>query len=194
MTSAGTGEGQDYNSGDPLFVLDEQLRVVSWNAGIAELTGVATETAIGKPCWSILGGVADDGAAVCHAACRLARNAFQCRSPSSGSLLVRTASGRRRVIVSTIAARVAGKRRLVHLMRAAPAAPSSSPAAEDVAELTPREREVLELLSAGEGPKEIAAGLGITVSTVRTHIRHILRKLGVHTQLAAVVRASSIGG
>ncbi|HSC74480.1 MAG TPA: helix-turn-helix transcriptional regulator [Gaiellaceae bacterium] len=46
----------------------------------------------------------------------------------------------------------------------------------------------------GEGPKEIAAGLGITVSTVRTHIRHILRKLGVHTQLAAVVRASSVGG
>ena len=55
--------------------------------------------------------------------------------------------------------------------------------------LTPRQREVLDLLGAGEDARQIAAELGITITTVRTHIRHILRTLGVHTQLAAVVRA-----
>jgi DNA-binding NarL/FixJ family response regulator len=109
-------------------------------------------------------------------------------------LLVRTASGRRRVVVSTIAAPNAGERRLVHLLHEAPTVSSSSPAVREVAELTPREREVLELLGAGEGAKEIATRLGVSVATVRTHIRHILRKLGVHTQLAAVVRTCGSDG
>jgi PAS domain-containing protein len=71
----------EFRSGDPLFVVDEELRIVSWNAGIEALTGMAAGAAVGQPCWSVLGGLADDGAVVCHAACALARDALQCRSP-----------------------------------------------------------------------------------------------------------------
>jgi DNA-binding CsgD family transcriptional regulator len=53
--------------------------------------------------------------------------------------------------------------------------------------LTPREREILRLLAAGKTAKPIAAELSLSVPTVRTHIQHILRKLGVHSCLEAAV-------
>lgn len=178
-----------YVSGDPLFVLDEGLRVVAWNAAVEELTGIAAEEAVGEPCWRVLAGVAEDGAVVCHAGCALAREALKRRTRSSQSLLVRTTSGRRRVTVSTITAGVGrDPRLLLHLLRPQQADPST-PSGREVEQLTPRQREVLEMLGDGKDAREIAATLGVTVATIRTHIRHILRALGVHTQLAAVVRA-----
>jgi two-component system nitrate/nitrite response regulator NarL len=55
--------------------------------------------------------------------------------------------------------------------------------------LTDREFEVLGRLVHGESGKQIALAMGITYSTVRTHIQNILAKLGVHTRLAAVAFA-----
>jgi DNA-binding NarL/FixJ family response regulator len=60
-------------------------------------------------------------------------------------------------------------------------------------ELTTREREVLNLLAQGQPPKRIARELDISVYTCRAHIRAILDKLGVHSQLAAVVQAARLG-
>jgi DNA-binding CsgD family transcriptional regulator len=181
-------QARQYRSGDPLFVVDAELRIVAWNEAVEALTGVPAEAAVGYSCWSVVGGLAEGGAVVCHAGCALAREAFKRRVASSQSLLVRTRSGRHRVTVSTISAGAADSPHLVHLLRSAPATRAVQPAPQ-VERLTPREREVLELLGAGEDARQIAVALGITVATVRTHIRHILRTLGVHTQLAAVVRA-----
>ncbi|MGI8715787.1 MAG: LuxR C-terminal-related transcriptional regulator [Solirubrobacteraceae bacterium] len=50
------------------------------------------------------------------------------------------------------------------------------------APLTPREADVLELLQGGNSNAEIAAALHLGVETVRTHARHIYRKLGVSTR------------
>jgi two-component system response regulator NreC len=47
--------------------------------------------------------------------------------------------------------------------------------------LTDREREVLQLAAEGKPNKEIAAGLGISLTTVETHRTHILQKLGLHS-------------
>lgn len=47
--------------------------------------------------------------------------------------------------------------------------------------LTPREREVLQLLAEGRTPKAIGSILGVTVKTVSTHRRHIMAKLGAST-------------
>ncbi len=47
--------------------------------------------------------------------------------------------------------------------------------------LTPREREVLQLLAEGSSTKEIAARLQVSVKTVETHRRHIMEKLDIHT-------------
>lgn len=50
------------------------------------------------------------------------------------------------------------------------------------APLTPREADVLELLQAGHSNAEIAVALHVGIETVRTHARHIYRKLGVSTR------------
>jgi len=52
--------------------------------------------------------------------------------------------------------------------------------------LTRREHEILSLLAAGKTAKPIAVELSLSLTTVRTHIQHILRKLGVHSCLEAV--------
>jgi LuxR family maltose regulon positive regulatory protein len=54
-------------------------------------------------------------------------------------------------------------------------------------ELTSREREVLELMALDRSNDEIAAELFIAVSTVKTHVNHILRKLGQTTRIGAVL-------
>lgn len=54
-------------------------------------------------------------------------------------------------------------------------------------QLTPREHEVLDALHRGRRVDQIGVELGMGVGTVRTHVRAILRKLGVRSQLAAVV-------
>jgi PAS domain S-box-containing protein len=53
--------------------------------------------------------------------------------------------------------------------------------------LTPRQHEALSLLGAGLGTRDIAVRLGVTEETARNHIRLLLRELGVHTRLEAVV-------
>jgi PAS domain S-box-containing protein len=52
--------------------------------------------------------------------------------------------------------------------------------------LTPRQAEVLRLLEQGRSTKQIAAELHLSTETVRNHIRHLFRALGVNTRLEAV--------
>lgn len=54
--------------------------------------------------------------------------------------------------------------------------------------LTPAEREVLDLLYAGNAVREVAARRGVTVATTRDQVQAVLRKWGVSSQLAAVAR------
>jgi DNA-binding NarL/FixJ family response regulator len=49
------------------------------------------------------------------------------------------------------------------------------------AELTPREREIVQLLAEGKSSKEVAAALGISLKTVVTHRANLMRKLGIHS-------------
>ena len=59
--------------------------------------------------------------------------------------------------------------------------------------LTPRERQVLEALCAGESVTSIAAGWVVSVPTVRTQVRAVLQKLEVGSQLEAVAQAHRCG-
>ncbi len=56
--------------------------------------------------------------------------------------------------------------------------------------LTPREREILTLMSAGHRSDSIAERLVLSRPTVRTHVQNILSKLEVHSQLEAVALAA----
>ena len=58
--------------------------------------------------------------------------------------------------------------------------------------LSPRERQVLHSLAQGHRNKEIALQLGVSVGTVKTHLRHIFRKLTVADRTAAVLAALQV--
>jgi DNA-binding NarL/FixJ family response regulator len=64
--------------------------------------------------------------------------------------------------------------------------------ADDSADLSPREREVLELLARGYLYKEISDSLGISVATVNTYIRRIYEKLHVRSRSQAVAKYGHI--
>ncbi|RME92320.1 MAG: DNA-binding response regulator [Verrucomicrobia bacterium] len=73
-------------------------------------------------------------------------------------------------------------RRVIEAFRTGPGAKGRA----DLAMLTPRETEVLELLAQGFRYKEIAAKLGVSVPTVTTHLHRIYDKLHVTSATAAV--------
>jgi two-component system, NarL family, response regulator LiaR len=61
---------------------------------------------------------------------------------------------------------------------------------DDYESLTPREREVLELIGRGFSNKRIAQELGVAEKTVKTHVTHVLGKLGVADRTQAALYAA----
>jgi two-component system, NarL family, nitrate/nitrite response regulator NarL len=59
--------------------------------------------------------------------------------------------------------------------------------------LSPRESEILCLVATGSSNKEVARALGVAESTVKIHVQHILRKLGLSSRVQAAVYAAEHG-
>jgi DNA-binding NarL/FixJ family response regulator len=82
---------------------------------------------------------------------------------------------------------------LAHLLTSLAATARGSASGAPAAELTDRERQVLQLLGDGHTRKEIAAFLNVSMNTVRTHVRRILGKLEVHSAVRAVAVGRRLG-
>jgi DNA-binding NarL/FixJ family response regulator len=119
------------------------------------------------------------------------------RAGASGFLLKDTAHTE---IVAAIRAVVTGgawldptvTRRLVDEFSARPER-HTPPTPELMAQLTPREREVLVHLAQGLSNAEVAAKLELREATVKTHLAHVMTKLGVRQKTQAVIMAYQTG-
>jgi RNA polymerase sigma factor (sigma-70 family) len=115
---------------------------------------------------------------------------------ASGFLLKRTSPEALIAALHTVAAgdsllSPSVTRRVIERMATQPALNVSSSARLD--ELTPREREVLELVARGLSNSEIATAFVIEESTVKTHVRRILTKLRLRDRVQAVIFAYESG-
>jgi NarL family two-component system response regulator LiaR len=98
--------------------------------------------------------------------------------PAELARAIRVAHAGETIIDPTAAAR---------LMRAIADGPRMS--ATEAGGLTPRERQVLELIARGQSNKRIARALGVSEKTVKTHVGHVLAKLGVTDRTQAALLA-----
>ena len=187
--------------GEAAFIVDQHQRIVHWNEGARQLLGHPSDSVIGRPCHAVLAGKDAYGNTVCSAGCATARMVTFHEPVHAFDVTVRAAGGAglsgRMAIVPLVGFRD-GQRYILHLLlalrpvdptRSSPEATTSHAVsvAGDVSRLTRKEIEVLKHLANPEGTAHVAAALGVSAATVRTHVRNILRKLEAHSRLEAVV-------
>ena len=118
------------------------------------------------------------------------------RAGASGFLLKRTRPEELIAAVHTIAAgnsllSPSVTRRVIDRMAQQPTPELADPAGLEA--LTPREREVFELVARGLSNREIAGTLVVEESTIRTHVKRILMKLDLRDRVQAVILAYESG-
>jgi DNA-binding CsgD family transcriptional regulator len=155
-------------------------------------------------------GEREDGGPFCAHGCSVMHLARAHRPVSSFEMRIRTRSGDKRwVSVSNLTLETEAGPYLVHLLRDSQGAHDAlemahgliqlsskkeapAPRRRDVPALTPRQLEVLQLLSEGKSVKEIGKGLYLSEATVRNHVRSLLQALGAHSQLEVLAKAREV--
>jgi PAS domain S-box-containing protein len=199
---------------DGAFVVDRSLRITAWSEAATALLGHAPDEAVGRPCYAVIAGRADDGGLFCRRRCEPLRCALAGGFHPNFEICTRTRDGRMLwVNISIVVMPLSpdGGGQMLHIFRpierqkqleafvrqtissaaehlpAKPLLPGSPQAA--ARSLSGRERDVLRLLRNGRTTHEVASALGISATTVRTHTQHILEKLDLHSKTAAVLYA-----
>jgi PAS domain S-box-containing protein len=198
-------------TGDAVFVVGPDYRIVYWDSEAESLTGLLSEEVVGKHCYEVVLGEREGGNPFCTYGCSVMRLAQAGRPVSSYDMRITTRTGQKRwVNVSNLSVDSDEGPYLVHLLRDSQgthetmemargliqlSSKKDAPALDrkDVPVLTPRQLEVLRLLSEGKGAKEIGQELYLSQATVRNHIRSLLQALGAHSQLEALAKARELG-
>jgi len=198
-------------TGDAVFVVGPDYRIVYWDSEAESLTGLLSEEVVGKHCYEVVLGEREGGNPFCTYGCSVMRLAQAGRPVSSYDMRITTRTGQKRwVNVSNLSVDSDEGPYLVHLLRDSQgthetmemargliqlSSKKDAPALDrkDVPVLTPRQLEVLRLLSEGKGAKEIGQDLYLSQATVRNHIRSLLQALGAHSQLEALAKARELG-
>jgi PAS domain S-box-containing protein len=198
-------------TGDAVYVVGPDYRIVHWDEQMESLTGVLSEEVLAKPCYEAVMGEREDGGPFCAHGCSVMHLARAHRPVSSFEMRIRTRSGDRRwVSVSNLALETEEGPYLVHLLRDSKGAHDAlqmahgliqlsskkaapAPRRQNVPALTPRQLEVLKLLSEGKSVKDIGKELYLSEATIRNHVRSLLQALGAHSQLEVLAKAREIG-
>lgn len=185
-----------FATGEPAYAVDRDGTIVAWNTAASRAFGYSSAQAVGSKCWQLLQGQDAFGNQYCCERCPLHEMALQHKPVNRCRLSFRTADDELQgFTVTTLALFDTRDATLIHLCRKEPAAdrePADQAARRESGHdegqgvLTPRERQVLNHLSAGRTTREIAALLSISVPTVRSHVERILHKLHAHSRLEAV--------
>ena len=158
-----------------VLVLDGTGRVVDVNGPARR----ALVRPFGRPCHEVVCARRGDGLVLCTAKCSAAMSTGRAGDIEHGLARVRGRLVRLSCSPTSRGATVVMQ-------------PAAIEAAADEV-LSPREREVLVLVSEGLTAREIAERLAIGVSTVRTHVENARTKLGARTRAEAVARAVATG-
>ncbi len=191
---------------DAMVAVGPSLEIVAWNHAATDLFGIPAETALGMRCAEVFCWKDRCGDPVCER-CPANEIGADDELIETREVIGRSADGRTLWLNATTIVpplELRDQCRIVHLIREVSMPPElerlvverlqgwslatgSSNGALDV--LTPREREVLDLLTEGLDGQAIAERLYLSPATVRNHIQHILTKLGVHSRTEAVALA-----
>lgn len=200
------------DAADGAFVIDEDLRILYWNTAAEAILGFNSEDVAGQFCYQLLHGYDEGKRLICNARCQVMKLAMKSKPVPNYDIHMRTRQGNRRWLNMSVFTyklnNTYGKKVIVHLFHDLKHKEVDEKVLNHLVEvvnrfqdvpqenrdtvaplpvkLTPREREVLSLLASGNGTKDIAEFLSISINTVRNHIQHILEKLQVHTRLEAV--------
>ncbi len=109
-------------------------------------------------------------------------------APATDAPGVLVSTGGTRVPVEISAVPLVNGERVVGVFGLLEGLPDASPPVPHP-HLTPRQLEVLRLLEQGRSTKQIAAELHLSTETVRNHVRHLFKALGVNSRLEAVAAA-----
>jgi PAS domain S-box-containing protein len=196
-------------TGDAVYVVDPDYRIVYWDSRIESLTGALSQEALGQPCYEAVMGEREDGGPFCAHGCSVMHLAQAHRPVSAFDMRIKTRSGDRRwVSVSNLTVETEEGPYLVHLLRDSQGTHDAlemargliqlsskevAPKRKDTPALTPRQLEVLQLLSEGKSVKEIGKEIYLSEATVRNHVRSLLQTLGAHSQLEVLAKAREMG-
>ena len=89
--------------------------------------------------------------------------------------------------VSRFSAEMAGKLATAFRHEAEASSMAAAPPPDPLGALSPREREIVDLIARGDSNKQIARELGIAETTVKIHVQHLLRKLDLDSRVQAAV-------
>ena len=181
-----------YESPDPLLLVDSRGRILFANGAAQEIFELSGKELLKKSCFEVCKGRDPEGNLFCVEGCSVMKMAKQNRPAPNFDLRITTRSGKElwTNVTSLLESTPAGPNgpHTVHIFRVIPPPLNFAqiPALMKRYPLSHREAEVLSLMTESLVAKEIGVRLGLSTSTVRTHIQNILKKLQVHSKLEAV--------
>ncbi len=205
------------NTADGVFAVDRKHRIIHWNDGAQRILGYSADEVMGQPCYDVVRGESPERRLFCSSNCTVQKCMAEGELVSDYDILTaRKDGGSLWLNVSIVGVDrranepwtavhifrdVTGRKKAQDLVRdiverAAEVTNGSRPErkpAPEINKLSPRELEVLRLMTRGANSITIASQLAISTSTARNHIQHILNKLTVHSTLQAVAYAHDHG-